>query len=160
MCYSALTQNSHFPGLGAAGTWNRKEERMQTARIGKEAVVQVPNRMGMLTRVARLVSDKGIDIQAVVATVDGTDAIIRLVTDDHQRTMDVLRENNLNPQEARVVVVEVANRPGLLRHIAERLVSENLDLAYLYGSATTAAEKCLVIFASNNNDRAVVVLNE
>ena len=133
---------------------------MRTARIGKEAVVQVPNRMGALTRVARFVSDKGIDIQAVVATVEGTDAIVRLVTDDHLRTMDALRENNLNPVEARVVMVEVANRPGLLRHITERLVSENIDLAYLYASATTASEKCLVIFATSNNDRAVVVLNE
>jgi hypothetical protein len=133
---------------------------MKTARIGKEAVVQVPNRMGMLNRVARLVSDKGIDVQAVVATLDGSDAVIRLVTDDHQRTMDVLRENNLNPQEARVVLVEVDNRPGLLRHITERLIAENLDLTYLYASATTKAEKCLVIFASSNNDRAMVVLNE
>ena len=133
---------------------------MKTASISKEAVVQVPNRMGVLTRVARLVADKGIDVQAVVATVEGSDAIIRLVTDDHLRTMDVLRENDLNPQEARVVMVEVANRPGLLRHITERLVSENLDLAYLYGSATTKADKCLVIFATSNNDRAVVVLNE
>ncbi len=133
---------------------------MRTASIGKEAVVQVPNRMGALTQVARIVSDKGIDIQAAVATVDGADAIIRLVTNDHQRTMDALREHNLNPLEARVVMVEVANRPGLLRHITERLVSENLDLAYFYATATTAAEKCLVIFASSNNDRAVVVLNE
>lgn len=133
---------------------------MKTATIGKEAVVQVPNRMGMLNRVARLVSDKGIDIRAVVATLDGSDAVIRLVTDDHLRTMDVLRENNLNPQEARVVLVEVNNRPGLLRHITERLTNENLDLAYLYASATTAAEKCLVVFASNNNDHAAVLLNE
>jgi hypothetical protein len=133
---------------------------MKTARIGKEAVVQVPNRMGMLNRVARLMSDKGIDIQAVVATLDGTDAVIRFVTDDHQRTMDVLRANDLNPQEARVVLVEVDNRPGLLRHVTERLIAENLDLAYLYASATANAEKCLLVFASNNNERAVVVLNE
>ena len=79
---------------------------MRTASIGKEAVVQVPNRMGALTQVARIVSDKGIDIQAAVATVDGADAIIRLVTNDHQRTMDALRGHNLNPQEARVVMVE------------------------------------------------------
>ena len=133
---------------------------MQTARIGKEAVVQVPNQMGVLHQVARIVSDKGIDIRAAVATVEGGDAIVRLVTDDHLRTMDALREHNLNPQEARVVLVEVANRPGLLRHVTERLISEKIDLAYLYASATTAAEKCLVIFASNNNDRAVVALNE
>jgi len=132
---------------------------MKTARIGKEAVVQVPNRMGMLNRVARLISDKGIDIQATVATLDGDDAVIRLVTSDHLRTMDVLRENNLSPSEARVVLVEVDNRPGLLRHVTERLIVENLDLAYLYASATANADKCLLVFASNNNDRALVALN-
>ncbi len=132
---------------------------MQTAKIGKEAVVQVPNRMGALNQVARIVSDKGIDIQAVVATLDGGDAIIRLVTYDHLRTMDALRAHHLNPQEARIVMIELANRQGLLRHITERMMSEKIDLAYLYATATTA-EKCLVIFASSNNDRAVVVLNE
>lgn len=133
---------------------------MKTARIGKEAVVKVPNRMGVLNQVARIVSDKGIDIEATVATVDGADAIIRLVTSDHLRTMDALREHRLNPLEARVVMIELANRPGLLRHITERLVSENIDLAYLYATALPGTDKCLVIFASTNNDRAVVVLSE
>ena len=133
---------------------------MQTARIGKEAVVQVPNRMGVLHHVMRLVSDKGINIQAAVATLDGADAVVRLVTEDHLRTMDALREHDLDPQEARVVLVEVPSRPGLLRHITEQLLTENLDLAYLYATASADAGKCLVVFATTNNDRAVLVMNE
>lgn len=133
---------------------------MQTARIGKEVVVQVPNRMGALTHVAKIVSDKGVDIEAAIATVDGTDAIIRLVTGDHQRTMDTLREHRLNPLESRVVMIEMANKPGSLRHITEQLASENIDLTYLYGTAAAGAGKSLVIFSSTNNDRAVVALNE
>lgn len=133
---------------------------MKTARIGQEAVVQVPNRMGVLTRVARIVSDAGVDVQAIVATEDGANANIRLVTDDHQRTMDALRGHGLNPVEARVVMIEVTNNPGLLRHITEGLVSENLDLAYLYATAITGSEDCLVVLACSNNDRAVMVFNQ
>ena len=139
---------------------NQREELMQTARIGKEALVRVPNRMGVLTHVAKIVSDKGVDIEAVIATVDGPDAIIRLVTGDHQRTMDTLREHRLEPLESRVVMIEFENRPGALRHITEQLVSENIDLAYVYGTATAGAKKSLLIFSCTNNDRAVVVLNE
>lgn len=133
---------------------------MQTARIGKEALVRVPNRMGALTRVAKIISDEGIDIEAIIATAEDSEAVIRLVTGNHQRTMDTLRGHGLNPLESRVVTIEVPNRPGSLRHITDRMVSENIDLGYLYATATAGAEKCLVIFASNNNDRAVVVLNE
>lgn len=133
---------------------------MQTARIGKEALVRVPNRMGVLTHVAKIVSDKGVDIEALIGTVEGADAVIRLVTGDHQRTMDTLREHRLEPLEARVVTIEATNRPGLLRHITEQLASENIDLTYVYATAATGAKKSLVIFSCTNNDRAVVVLNE
>lgn len=133
---------------------------MSTARIGKEAVVQVPNRMGALTQVAKIVSDKGIDIAAAIATVEGANAMIRLVTGDHQRTMDALRERGLNPLETRVVLIEAANRPGVLRHLTEVLASERIDLNYLYATVATGADKSLIIFASTNNDRAVVVMND
>lgn len=133
---------------------------MTKTRIGKEAVVRVANRIGVLTQVAKIVSDKGIDIEAAVATLEGDDAIIRLITNDHLRTMDALREHQLSPMEARVVVVELPHRPGMLRHITAKLASENIDLAYLYGTTIAGADKSLVILSSTNNDRAVVVLNE
>jgi hypothetical protein len=133
---------------------------MTKARITKEAVVRVSNRIGVLMQVAKIVSDKGIDIVAVSAGVEGAEAVIRLVTSDHLRTMDAFREHKLNAQEARVVMTEVEHRPGMLRHITEKLTMENIDLTYLYASAAAGQGKSLIIFSSTNNDRAVVVLNE
>lgn len=133
---------------------------MRTARIGKEAVVRIPNRMGALAHVAKIVADNGINIKAVVATVDGTKADIRLVTADHQRTMDVLKEYHLEPLETRMVIIEMANKPGVLRQITEKLKAEELDLSYLYATTTSDAQQCTIVFASNNNDRAVVALNQ
>ena len=129
------------------------------ARMAKEAIVRVRNRIGVLAQVTRSVAENGINIDAVFATVEGGDAVIRLVTGDHQRTIDVLSTQRPEIQEARVVLVEVAHKPGLLRHVAEKLAQESIDLVYLYGTATDA-DKCSVVFASTNNDRAVMVLNE
>ena len=128
------------------------------ARMAKEAIVRTNNRPGALARVTKSVADKGINIEAVIATVDGADAVIRLVTSDHQRTINTLHEQQLEVQETKVVVVEALQRPGLLQHITEKLARENMDLFYLYATAAEA-DKCLVVLSSTNNDWAVMVLN-
>jgi hypothetical protein len=131
---------------------------MIKARIAKEAIIRINNRMGVLAQVTKSLADMGLNIEAVIATVEGGDAIIRLVTGDHQRTVDALRDQRLAVQEARLVVAEVEHRPGLLREITEKLARQHIDLSYLYGTA--AGDKCLVVFSSTNNDWAVKVLNE
>jgi hypothetical protein len=131
---------------------------MIKARMAKEAIVRVENRTGALAQVTRSLADMGLNIEAVIATVEGTDAVIRMVTGDHQRAVDALRGQRLAVQEARVVAAEVDHRPGLLREITEKLARQHIDLSYLYGTA--AGDKCLVIFSSTNNDWAAKVLNE
>ena len=117
--------------------------RMIKARMAKEAIVRMNNRMGVLAQVTKSLADMGINIEAVIATVEGTDAVIRMVTGDHQRTVDALRDQRLEVQEAKVVVAEVEHRPGLLREITEKLARQHIDLSYLYGTA--AGDKCLVV---------------
>ncbi len=131
---------------------------MIKAKMAKEAIVRINNRVGVLTQVTRSIADQGVNIEAVIATVDGTDAIIRLVSSDHQRMLDALREQRLEAQETRVVVAEGVHRPGLLQLITEKLARENIDLLYLYATAVNV-DKCLVVLSSTNNEWAVMVLN-
>ena len=131
---------------------------MMKARMAREAIVRVRNRIGALGQVTNCLAGKGVNIEAVIATLEGGDAVIRLVTDHHQRTVDALRELRPDVQEARVVMAEVDHQPGLLGQITAKLASENIDLFYLYGTATDG-DKCLVIFSSTNNERAAMVLN-
>jgi len=128
------------------------------ARMAKDAIVRINNQPGALARVTKSVGDKGINIEAIIATVEGADAVIHLVTSDHQRTINTLHERQLEVQETKVVVVEALHRPGLLQHITEKLARENMDLFYLYATAAEA-DKCLVVLSSTNNEWAVMVLN-
>jgi hypothetical protein len=131
---------------------------MINARMAKEAIVRINNRMGVLAQVTKSLADMGINLDAVIAMLEGTDAVIRMVTGDHPRTEDALRDQRLEVQEAKVVAAEIARRPGLLREITEKLARQHIDLSYLYGTA--AGDKCLIIFSSTNNDWAVKVLND
>ena len=126
--------------------------------MAKDAIVRINNQPGALARVTKSVGDKGINIEAIIATVEGADAVVHLVTSDHQRTINTLHERQLEVQETKVVVIEALHRPGLLQHITEKLARENMDLFYLYATAAEA-DKCLVVLSSTNNEWAVMVLN-
>ncbi len=133
---------------------------MLKARIAKEVVVKVANQIGVLAQLTRLVADKGINILAASGWVEGSDAVVHLVTEDNLRVVDVLRAKNYKPREMDVVLTEVPHKAGMLRHITEKLAKDEVDIHHLYASAAPDEKACLIVFSSANNDRAVVLLNE
>jgi hypothetical protein len=131
---------------------------MIKAKMAKEAIVRLNNRTGVLAQVTKSIAEKGVNLEAVIATVGGMDAVIQLVSKEHQRMMDALREQHWEVQEAKVILVEGENRPGLLQFITEKLARENIDVLYLYATAVNV-DKCLVVLSTANNEWAVMVLN-
>jgi hypothetical protein len=131
---------------------------MIKAKMAKEAIVQVNNQTGVLAKVAKCIAEKSVKLEAVIATASGTDAVIQLVSNEHQRMMDALREQHWEVEEARVILAEGENRAGLLQYITERLAKENIDVLYLYAT-TVNVDKCLVVLSTVNNEWAVMVLN-
>lgn len=132
---------------------------MSTARQGREIVVEVVNKIGVLTDLSKVVSEKGVNILAILGEVDGVNAVVRFVTDDNLRAVDVLRAHRYVPREADVVLVDIPHKPGMLRAITEKLGQAGLDLVRLYATGPTREQHCLVVLSSTDNQRAVVVLN-
>lgn len=132
---------------------------MLTARPAKEIVIRMTNEIGALGRMTKLISDKGINLLAASAWVEGADAVIRLVTDDAVRALDALKAAKYAAREADVLVVELPHKPGMLRHITDRLAEGGIDIHHLYATASAAHQEGMVVLASANNDRALLLLN-
>jgi hypothetical protein len=132
---------------------------MLKARQGQEVVVRTGNKIAELARFAKLVAERGLNILAMSLWVEEAEVVIRLVTDDTLRTVDVLRDNGYNPQERNVVLVDAAHKPGILRHVTEMLARENIDLSHLFASATIDQEVCLIVLNSSDNQSALALLN-
>jgi len=132
---------------------------MLKTRLAKEVVVRMPNAIGTLDGIAKTIADKGVNILAVSAWVEGAQAVIRLVTDDSVRVMDVLRAHSYEAREGDVLVTEPPHKPGMLHRITDRLARAEIDIHHLYATAGAAQEQCLVVFSTANNGRAMVLLN-
>lgn len=58
-----------------------------------------------------------------------------------------------------MLLTEAPHKPGMLRRMTETLAQGDIDIHHLYATATMTQERSLVVFATTNNDRAMVLLN-
>lgn len=135
-----------------------RESRTFSVSQGMEVVVRMKNRCGILAEIAKLVSDQGLNVLALNGAKCGEDCVVRLMTDDNLRAKDVLAEKNFEPQEEGVVIVELANKPGMLKRVADTLANEGIDICHVYATAGQEDDKCLLVFHSSDDEHALVTL--
>ncbi|MBI9019975.1 MAG: hypothetical protein JEZ10_01800 [Verrucomicrobia bacterium] len=134
---------------------------MITAKHCKEVSVRVLNDIGIVAQLTRIVAEKGVNIRAAAAWVeDGNKGVIRMVTDDNLRAVDALRAHNYAPEEVDSVEVLLRHSPGMISSVCEKIGNGGLNLRYLYASAPVSAETCLVVLSTDDNEVALVLLNE
>lgn len=134
---------------------------MINATHGKEVSLRVINDVGVLAQLTKIVAEKGINILAAATWCeDKGSGVIHLVTDDNLRAVDALRARNYDPKEERSIAVKVSHQPGMLSSIYQRIGAENIGIRYLYGSATINDDQCLLILATDNDDKALIALNK
>lgn len=136
------------------------ERKTFSVKQGKEVVVRMKNRTGILSELAKLVSEKGVNVLALNGAVYGEDCVVRLMTDDNLRAKDVLAAKNYVPQEESVVVLDLSHKPGMLKRMAETVTKAGIDIRHVYATAAEEDEHCLLVFHSSNDDHALVVLKQ
>lgn len=132
---------------------------MLRAQIGKEIVVCSADEIGVLAKLAKALSERGINIQAMGAWVDDGMGTMRLVTDDHLRASEALAEG-FETSEATAILVDADHKPGILRSICDTLAGERINVTHLYASAAAGQANCLVVLHTSDNERALVLLND
>ena len=130
---------------------------VRDAHLGKEVVVVVGNKIGVLADLSKIVSDHGINIEAVAGYADGAEAKIMLVTNDNLRALDALTKNGYkSSKESEVLVLEMENKAGVLKNITAKLASEGIDIRYIYGTTCNSGCPSRVVLSTSNNEKAVV----
>ena len=129
----------------------------QVTRV-KEIIVKTSSWVGAFTHVSKIVAERGISILAISCTSHELTGIVRMVTDDNLRAMDVLRLHRFNAREHDVIQVEVPHRPGLLRQITLILEKAKVDVRNLYATSLPDADKSLIVLDTTANEKALIEL--
>lgn len=128
------------------------------AEIIRQFTVQLENKPDRLLNVCSTLAKEKLNLTAVTVANHHDRGVLRLVTDDMAKTRKVLAALNVPFQEDEVLLVPMANRPGALAQVCEKLAEENIYIDYAYSSAASQNGKSIGIFKTSNPLRSLKLL--
>jgi len=131
---------------------------MTRARLDKELLVKTENKVGMLAEVSSAIAGIGINIKAICAYGNGKDAYFMVVTTDNGKAEAALKSSGYEVSQRDVILLDMANKPGAAKDMADKLKGVDIDLNYIYGT-THGEGEALLVLSSNNNAKAVKAIN-
>lgn len=127
----------------------------------KQLSVFVENRAGRLSAVTRLLGDNNLSIKAMSIADTKDFGILRLIINDSEKALDVLKKNGFSVTITNVLAIKIQNKPGGLANAMEVLYKGNVSVEYMYAAFIKEDEgTAFLILRVDNNDLAVKTLTE
>ena len=98
----------------------------------KQVSVSLDNVPGKFLAVSEHLRVEGINIRAISVADTSDISTVRFVTDDPQKTENVLKSHGYSIKETEVIAVEVPDHPGGLVAILKPLKAAGINVLYLY----------------------------
>ena len=127
--------------------------------VREQLIVSWQNRSGELANVCRVLSDVGINIEALATAEAGEYGAVRLVVDDVGMARKIFHKAQVAHTAIDVLVVLIPNRAGFLADIAGRLSEEKINIEYFYSSVAPGVERALGVFKVSDPRRADEIIN-
>ena len=132
---------------------------VRDAKLGKELVVTVPNKIGILANISKILADHGINIEGVAGYAANNEAKIMLVASDTLRAKEALVKAGYKmTKENEIVIVDLENKPGALKGISAKLADAKIDIKYTYGTACPTGCPARIILSTSENEKALLSL--
>jgi hypothetical protein len=124
----------------------------------KQISLFLENKKGRLADVTRVLTREKINIRALSLADTSDFGVLRIIVDDPEKCLSVLKENGFVAQVTDVVAVEVEDRPGALSRILEALDREGVNVEYMYAYVAKKKDNAIVICRIDDRERAMSVL--
>lgn len=128
-----------------------------------QLAIYIGNRPGTLAAACDALAGAGINIEALATEGSSgpeSDELVRMVVDDPNKAVAVLEEVGAMAIQTDVLVIEGSNKPGLVARIADRLAKADINIESIYLSASSGAERCVVILRPSNVEQAMRTLSD
>jgi len=122
--------------------------------------VFLENKKGRLHDACETLAKNKINISMLTIAESADYGILRMVVDNPEKAVEVLKKAEFTVKIADIVAVEVGNQPGGLAKILKTLDDNNLNVEYMYGFEEKSAKNALLILRFDDPDAAIKVLSK
>jgi hypothetical protein len=128
--------------------------------MAQQISVFIENTRGRLREITKLLKDARIDIKAITIADTPDFGVVRMITDNNQNALKILKDGGFTTRTTDVVAVKIENKPGSLFNVLSVLEKQNIDIEYLYSYAASPHEQAILVFRFDNNESAQKVLSD
>ena len=127
----------------------------------KQISISLENLPGKFLEVSELLGAEGINIRAISVADTADISTVRFVTDNPEKTANVLRSHSYSVRETDVIAVEVPDHPGGLRAVLKPLKETNINVTYFYPYLGRGESgQPIVILGVDKTDEAIEILKK
>ena len=119
----------------------------------------MPNKVGLLSKITTAIAGTKVNIIAFCAYEMKKKAHFMLVTDNNAKTKKTLSKIGVDAEVDDVIMVEMSNRVGGLKKVADKIAASDIDINFMYvtvGSSRSA----MGVFKTDDNRKAIRVINK
>ncbi len=126
----------------------------------KQVSIFLENARGRLAEVTRTLSHEKINIRALSLADTADFGVLRIIVDNTERCIAVLKQHGFVAQVTDVIAVEVEDKPGGLARILEVLDQDNVNVEYMYAYVEKKNKNAVVICRIDDRERALRILEK
>ena len=116
------------------------------------------NRVGQLAAITKILADNNIDMRAISIAENADYGIVRLITDQPERTASILVENGIVLSLTPVLAVAVPDRVGGLANLLGLLSDNAVSVEYMYSLFTHAKGCAYMVFRVADEEKFIALL--
>jgi hypothetical protein len=123
-----------------------------------QIAVFLENRKGRIFALSDLLAQNGVDLIALSIADTNDFGIVRLVTDNNDRALEVLRRAGFTAATNSLIGIEVEDKPGGLAEVLKIFDDNDIDIEYLYSFARVEAKKAIILVKVADTDKTLEIL--
>ncbi len=126
----------------------------------RQISVFLENVKGRLASVTELLTAEKVNIRALALADTADFGVLRLIVDDPDECLEVLKAKNFVAQQTDVLAVEVEDKPGGLHRILAVFDAGGVNVEYMYAFVEKKADNALLVFRIEDQEKALEVLDK
>ncbi len=126
----------------------------------KQISIFLENAAGRIAEVTRVLKDAGINLRAIMIADTADFGILRIITDNSARALEVLQAAKFTTRTTDVLAVSISDKVGSLSGVLELFDKYGINIEYLYASLEKAGDTAIIIFKVEDVEKGLKVIEE
>jgi hypothetical protein len=121
----------------------------------KQVSIFLENKSGRMYEITKILGDNSINIRALSLADTSDFGILRLIVDDPEKAISILKSQHYTVSATNVVAIEISDKPGGLASLLEVFKNEGVNIEYMYAFLERKSEKAVMTFRFDNNQEVL-----